>query len=90
MTNVIMSVPHECPDTPLFHKLWNTQSGACALCGKAMPRHRFEVAHATLWKKWRPSFDHILPRGAGGGDGENNLQLAHLLCNKRKGRSISS
>jgi len=83
-----MSIPHAPPNTPLFRKLWENQAGTCALCGEPMPRHRFEVAHATLWKKWRPSFDHILPRGAGGGDQDDNLQLAHMLCNKRKGRKI--
>lgn len=81
-----MSIPHDPPDTPLFRQLWDAQSGKCALCGEAMPRHRFQVAHATLWKKQRPSFDHILPRGAGGGEAKTNLQLAHTNCNKRKGR----
>jgi len=83
-----MSIPHAPSDTPLFRKLWAEQSGLCALCGEAMPRNRFEVVHATLWKKQRPSFDHILPRGAGGSDKEANLQLAHTLCNKRKGRAL--
>ena len=83
-----MSMPYAPPDTPLFHQLWAAQSGQCALCGKPMPQSRFEVAHATLWKKWRPSFDHIHPRGAGGGEAETNLQLAHMICNKKKGRSI--
>jgi len=83
-----MSIPHAPPDTPLFRKLWEAQAGACALCGKPMPRSRFAVAHATLWKKQRPSFDHILPRGAGGSDKETNLQLAHTICNKRKGRAV--
>ena len=51
-----------------------------------MPRHRFEVAHATLWKKQRPSFDHIRARARGGSDKPENLQLAHADCNRRKGR----
>jgi len=32
-----------------------------------------------------PSVDHILPRSRGGKDNPENLQLAHLLCNIRKG-----
>ncbi|KCZ92075.1 hypothetical protein HHI_12619 [Hyphomonas hirschiana VP5] len=52
-----------------------------------MPRHRFEVAHATLWKKQRPSFDHIRARARGGSDKPVNLQLAHAECNWKKGRS---
>lgn len=55
-----------------------------------MPRHRFEVAHATLWKKWRPSFDHILPRQAGGSDAPGNLQLAHMQCNLKKGCALGT
>ncbi|MEM7660619.1 MAG: HNH endonuclease [Pseudomonadota bacterium] len=55
-----------------------------------MPRHRFEVAHATLWKKLRPSFDHIVPRAAGGSDHEQNLRLAHANCNKKRGCKTDS
>jgi HNH endonuclease len=75
------------PDTPLFHALWQQQDGACALCGGPMPASRAEVAHATLWKKWRPTFDHIRARRKGGFDGPGNMQLAHALCNKRKGEA---
>ena len=74
------------PDTPLFRRLWAEQNGLCALCGKPMPATRADVAHATLWKKWRPTFDHIIARGRGGSDTPENLQLAHAICNKKKGR----
>lgn len=73
------------PDSPLFRRLWQDQEGICALCGKPMPPTRADVAHATLWKKWRPTFDHITPRARGGDDDVANLQLAHATCNKRKG-----
>ncbi|RIJ25883.1 HNH endonuclease [Henriciella barbarensis] len=69
-----------------FDSLWAAQSGQCALCGKAMPRGRFDVAHASIWKKQRPTFDHIVPKAAGGPDRLENLQLAHAVCNKRKGK----
>ena len=82
-----MSQPIRPPDSPLFERLWQVQSGCCALCGKPMPRSRFEVAHATIWKRERPTFDHIVPRAAGGPDREDNLQLAHARCNRRKGRA---
>lgn len=52
-----------------------------------MPRSRFAVAHATIWKRERPTFDHVVPLAAGGPDRQDNLQLAHARCNKRKGRS---
>ncbi|KCZ53028.1 hypothetical protein HY3_00615 [Hyphomonas pacifica] len=50
-----------------------------------MPGSRAEMAHATLWKKWRPTYDHIIALARGGADHESNLQLAHAMCNKRKG-----
>jgi 5-methylcytosine-specific restriction endonuclease McrA len=52
-----------------------------------MPRGRFDVPHATIWKKQRPTFDHIRPRKKGGTDDPANLRLAHAACNKRKGSS---
>ncbi|KCZ56406.1 hypothetical protein HY29_08930 [Hyphomonas beringensis] len=73
------------PDTPQFRRLWEAQEGLCALCGKPMPASRAEMDHATLWKKWRPTYDHIIALARGGPDHESNLQLAHALCNKRKG-----
>lgn len=81
-----MSQSHTPPDSERFAALWEKQGGLCALCGRPMPRHRFEVAHATLWKKQRPSFDHIRARARGGSDKAENLQLAHADCNWRKGR----
>jgi 5-methylcytosine-specific restriction endonuclease McrA len=69
----------------VFARLWAAQGGRCALCGEAMPAGRGDVAHATIWKKLRPTFDHIRPRARGGGDAEANLQLAHAECNWRKG-----
>jgi hypothetical protein len=51
----------------------------------AMPESRCVLAHATLWKKQRPTFDHIRPKAAGGSDATGNLQLAHAVCNWRKG-----
>lgn len=71
----------------LFNNLWAVQEGRCAICGEPMPRGRFDAPHATVWKKKRPSFDHIRPRNKGGGDESDNLQLAHAGCNWRKGDS---
>ncbi|CAN0416417.1 unnamed protein product, partial [Scytosiphon promiscuus] len=73
------------PDTPRFRQLWQDQDGLCALCGKPMPPSRADVAHSTLWKKWRPTFDHIIPRAHEGSDEISNLRLAHAICNKRRG-----
>lgn len=83
-----MSQSYRPPDSDLFRVLWQNQKGLCALCGKPMPQHRFETLHASLWRKWRPSFDHIRPRACGGRDDPANLQLAHAHCNRRKGRRM--
>ena len=68
----------------LFDDIWLRQDGRCAICGAAMPRGRFDAPHATIWKKRRPTFDHIRPRAKGGSEEATNLQLAHAECNKRK------
>lgn len=82
-----MSQAIRAPGTALFDELWTAQNGHCALCAKPMPRQRFDVAHANIWKRERPTFDHIIPRAAGGPDTPQNLQLAHARCNKIKGKS---
>jgi 5-methylcytosine-specific restriction endonuclease McrA len=74
------------PRGMLFRELWAAQGGMCALCGGPMPAGRFNVAHASIWKRRRPTFDHIVPRAAGGPERADNYQLAHADCNKRKGR----
>ena len=69
----------------LFDDLWDKQQGLCAVCGKPMPKGRFDTPHATVWKKKRPTFDHIRPRKKGGAERHENLQLAHAECNWTKG-----
>lgn len=46
--------------------------GRCGICGKKVPRAG-------------QSFDHIKPISRGGEHSFANVQLAHLLCNLRKG-----
>lgn len=46
--------------------------GICALCGEYV-----ELEDASR--------DHIHPRAAGGGNGRDNIQLAHKQCNNLKG-----
>lgn len=46
--------------------------GICALCGEYV-----ELKQASR--------DHIIPRSAGGGNGRDNIQLAHKYCNNLKG-----
>ncbi|MAI89945.1 HNH endonuclease signature motif containing protein [Ponticaulis sp.] len=83
-----MSQPFKPAESEAFKTLWVAQNGLCALCGEPMPKHRFEMAHRTLWQKKRPTFDHIIPRSKQGVDDVSNLQLTHADCNKRKGSSV--
>lgn len=83
-----MSQPFAIPDTPLVQTLWQSQNGLCALCGKPMLKSRFEAPHARIWAKYRATLDHIHPRSKGGSDAPENLQLAHAICNKRKGNRV--
>ncbi|MEO1660253.1 MAG: HNH endonuclease signature motif containing protein [Pseudomonadota bacterium] len=83
-----MTRSYKAPGSELFQALWETQAGHCALCGTPMLRNRFEAAHATLWAKYRATFDHIRPKSKGGSDQPENLQLAHARCNKIKGNRL--
>lgn len=51
----------------------------CHLCGHAV---RMDVEHAHPWSA---TLDHLIPRSAGGGDGQENLACAHRWCNSVRG-----
>lgn len=53
--------------------LWDTT--VCALCGQAMAEEE-------------KSIDHILPLSKGGGHCLDNLQIAHLNCNRKKRNKV--
>jgi hypothetical protein len=47
----------------------------CALCGGKVAPDELDI-------------DHVVPRSKGGSDEPENLQVAHRLCNQRKGNRI--
>lgn len=51
----------------------------CAICG--LPIH-YELAHPSPWSF---TIDHIIPISKGGTTDDDNLQPAHLRCNRLKG-----
>lgn len=58
----------------------------CALCGKpidfTLPR---DGTRRVPGRSMGASVDHIVPRAAGGSENLSNCQLAHGVCNQRKG-----
>jgi RNA-directed DNA polymerase len=59
-------------------KLLKRQKGKCNICHK-------EFQHNDMWE-----IDHIIPRGQGGKDTYDNLQLVHAHCHKAKTRTDGS
>ena len=60
--------------TKYKHRLWQ-RSNLCAICKQVM-----EYKNATV--------DHIIPISRGGMNNPNNYQLAHELCNSKKGDRV--
>ena len=56
----------------------------CGLCNEAVPRD------AKYPDPLSPSLDHILPLSKGGHHVMENVQLAHLDCNVRKGNRVEA
>lgn len=52
----------------------------CAICGEPLDRHLRDPQHPRY-----VTFDHIVPRAAGGVDRLDNLRLAHRSCNTARG-----
>lgn len=53
----------------------------CTICGDELDRREPEP-----WRNPRAiSFDHIVPRSAGGHSDLSNLRLAHRSCNMERG-----
>lgn len=69
----------------LRRQLWAQANGICGICGKEVPHPR-QWRHVTFDQT--PTIDHIVPRGMGGPDTIENMQIAHRACNGRKGMSM--
>lgn len=52
--------------------------GRCGICGKPAD---VKITEGPM----RPTLDHIVPQSRGGGEDRANIQLAHYVCNSRKG-----
>ena len=66
-------------------RLYETQRGLCCLCGKPMLPVSPSINHPhDIFGKdaLYPTFEHVVARQDGGGNfKEDNIKLAHLICN---------
>ena len=62
-------------------RIGNRDNWICGICG--MPVNPELSVYET---EWAATIDHIIPRCKGGSNEDDNLQIAHLACNVRKGR----
>jgi 5-methylcytosine-specific restriction endonuclease McrA len=61
-------------------RLMARDGDSCAICGTTLYR-AVRDANAPNYI----TFDHVVPRSAGGGDLLENLRLAHRSCNEQRG-----
>lgn len=70
---------YEAIDTEYF---WKIQMAYCQLCFSKIDRN----LHHVDMMSW--TLDHIIPLSKGGGHLYSNIQLAHRVCNQKKGNKI--
>jgi 5-methylcytosine-specific restriction endonuclease McrA len=59
----------------VIEEIHEAQGGVCPLCSKPLLPNEWEI-------------DHRIPFCYGGGNEPTNLQVAHITCNRRKGRQV--
>lgn len=62
-----------------YEEIFQRDKWICGICGEAVARE-IEYPHPQC-----ASLDHIVPLSLGGGHTRKNTQLAHLVCNMKKG-----
>jgi 5-methylcytosine-specific restriction endonuclease McrA len=61
----------------------------CAICGGTCDLTDYEVINGVwIYGNNYPSIDHIKPMSKGGNHSWENVQVAHRLCNSRKGANV--
>lgn len=66
----------------LKETVYSKSYGICQLCYSPVSKH-LKYPHPKS-----ASIDHIIPLSRGGADNIYNMQLAHLVCNMKKGNKI--
>ena len=69
--------------------LFRRDSGVCHICGKQCDWNDYtQTDTAFIAGNLYPSVDHVVPVSLGGADEWNNVKLAHMLCNSKRGNII--
>lgn len=69
--------------------LFRRDSGVCHICGKQCDWNDYtQTDTAFIAGNLYPSVDHVVPVSLGGADEWNNVKLAHMLCNSKRGNRI--
>lgn len=72
-----------------LEKVYEIANGVCNICGGKCDwnDYRYKDGFFIVGDTY-PSVDHIVPLAKGGVHSWNNVQLAHHICNSRKGASL--
>ena len=71
-------------------KLIRRDEGICHICGKKIDESDYSIVNGIKQVgKLYPSIDHIIPISKGGSHTWENIQLAHLSCNCKKGSRVN-
>lgn len=62
------------------------QNGICQICGKKID---MSDRIGTAIGNYYPTVDHIIPISLGGSHTWDNVQLAHMICNSKKGANAA-
>lgn len=69
-----------------LQKLYKRDRGVCGICGGKCDYEDYIVKNGVVVTgDYYPSIDHINPVSKGGSHTWDNIQLAHRVCNSRKG-----
>ena len=68
-----------------WHRIYERDNGCCYLCGEPVDMNDYVIRDgAFIAGPNYPSVDHVVPLSKGGSNTEENMRLAHCLCNSLK------
>lgn len=74
-----------------LERLAKRDNDQCQICGLFVNWDDKQIINGkTICGNMYPSIDHIIPISLGGSHSWNNIQLAHRICNSKKGNRIVS